>query len=148
LVEFSIRPAKKEDFSAIKELIQAVQINPTGLDWRRFLVAVAPGNELLGCGQIKDHRDGSMELASIAVQETARGQGIARAIIEELLTREPKRPLYLMCQARLELLYTKFGFQTIGVPEMRKYFQMVSRAERIFNKQAEAQDRLRVMRLG
>lgn len=148
MVEFSIRPAKKEDFSAIKELIQAVQINPTGLDWRRFLVAVTPGNDMLGCGQIKPHKDGPMELASIAVQETARGQGVARAIIEELLTREPKRPLYLMCQARLELLYTKFGFQTIGVPDMPKYFQMVSRAERIFNKQAEAQDRLRVMRLG
>ncbi len=145
--EFIIRPAREEDFPAIRRLIHTANINPTGLNWKRFLVAISSENEFLGCGQIKPHKDGSIELASIAVQEQSRGRGIARAIIEELLVRESRRPLYLMCRARLVALYEKFGFRTIDITEMPRYFQMISRAERIFNKNAEPMDRLRVMRL-
>lgn len=147
MAEFTIRPAKQDDFAAIRALIHAVRINPTGLDWRRFLVAVTLKNELLGCGQIKPHGDGSCELASIAVKEQSRGQGVARAIIEELLVREPSRPVYLMCRARLELLYVKFGFCAISVGEMPPYFQRISRVERVFNSKAPPEDRLLVMRL-
>jgi GNAT superfamily N-acetyltransferase len=111
------------------------------------LVAVLPNNTLLGCGQIKPHFGGSLELASIAVQERARGQGVARAIIQELLEHEKTRPLYLMCRARLELLYVKFGFHAIGPEDMPVYFQRISRAERIFNSKARAEDRLMIMRL-
>ena len=128
-------------------MIHAVSINPTGLDWRRFLVAVTPDNALLGCGQIKPHFDGSRELASIAVQERARGQGVARAVIQELLVRETTRPLYLMCRARLEPLYIKFGFHAIGIEDMPVYFQRISRAERIFNSNAHPEDRLMVMQI-
>jgi len=147
LADFTIRPAVKEDFSSVRQLIYAVNINPTGLDWRRFLVAVAAGNEFLGCGHIKPHGDGSIELASIAVQEDARGRGIARAVIQELLAQEARRPVYLMCRARLESLYEKFGFRTIDLGEMPRYFKSIGRAERIFNKKAGPLDRLRVMRL-
>ena len=67
LAEFTVRPATREDFPAIRSLIHTVRINPTGLGWRRFLVAVTPQGRLLGCGQIKLHADGSREMASIAV---------------------------------------------------------------------------------
>lgn len=144
---FNLRPAAKADFPGIRRLIHAVNINPTGLDWRRFLVAVSAGGDLLGCGQIKAHGDGSIELASIAVQEFARGRGIARAVIEKLLTQEARRPVYLMCRARLEPLYEKFGFRTIGFEDMPRYFKSISRAERIFNQSADPMDRLRIMRL-
>jgi N-acetylglutamate synthase-like GNAT family acetyltransferase len=147
MVDFVIRPATKQDFPAIRALIRVVRINPTGLDWRHFLVAVTPANTLVGCGQIKRHSDGSRELASIAVQEQARGQGVAQAIIQELLVRELERPLYLMCRARLESLYVKFGFRAIGLDAMPPYFQRISRAERMFNSKAQAEDRLMVMRL-
>jgi N-acetylglutamate synthase-like GNAT family acetyltransferase len=147
LADFHIRPANAEDASAIRHLIHETGINPTGLDWRRFLVAVSVDVEFLGCGQIKPHGDGSIELASIAVQENARGRGIARAIIEELLSRETRRPVYLMCRARLEPLYMKFGFRTIDLTGMPRYFKSISRAERIFNKDADPLDRLRIMRL-
>jgi hypothetical protein len=53
-----------------------------------------------------------------------------------------------MCRARLESLYVKFGFLAIGAAEMPHYFQQISRAERIFNRNAAAEDRLLVMRLG
>jgi N-acetylglutamate synthase-like GNAT family acetyltransferase len=142
-----IRMATRKDIPAIRALINEVNINPTGLDWRRFLVVVTPEDQLLGCGQIKPHYDGSRELASIAVQEQARGQGIARLVIQELLSREKKRPLFLMCRARLELLYVKFGFITIGLEKMPPYFRRISRLERIINYTAKPEDRLSVMQL-
>jgi N-acetylglutamate synthase-like GNAT family acetyltransferase len=147
LIDFVVRPAKRQDFPEIRNLIHEVHINPTGLDWRRFLVVVSPDNTVLVCGQIKPHFDGSRELASIAVKEHVRGQGIARAVIQELLAREFTRPLYLMCRARLEPLYIKFGFRAIDQDEMPVYFQRISRAERIFNSKVQAEDRLLVMRL-
>jgi N-acetylglutamate synthase-like GNAT family acetyltransferase len=147
LVEFTIRSASREDAQAIHALIHTVHINPMGLDWTHFVVAVDPDNNLLGCGQIKLHRDGSRELASIAVVEHRRGLGIARDVIETLLDRESVRPLYLMCRARLEPLYRKFGFHAIEMSDMPPYFLRLSRAERIFNAKSAEEDRLRVMRL-
>lgn len=142
-----LRQATREDQAAIRRLIHDVQINPTGLKWNRFLVAVTPENKLVGCGQIKSHTDGSNELASIAVREHARGRGISRMIIEKLLAQDDRRPLYLMCRTRLGPLYEKFGFQAIDQDEMPLYFQRISRAERIFNKNARHEDRLLIMRL-
>ena len=147
MAEFTVRQATRKDLLEIRSLIHAVKINPTGLDWRRFLVVVTPQKSLLGCGQIKTHADGSRELASIAVQEHNRGQGVARAVIEALLVFTPERPIYLMCQARLKWLYTKFGFHAIGLEEMPPYFRRISHVERIFNSKAQPGNRLLVMRL-
>lgn len=147
MAEFLTRPARREDFPAIRSLIFAVHINPTGLDWRRFLIAVTPQEDFLGCGQVKRHADGSRELASLAVLEQARGQGVARAIILELLRQETARPLYLMCRAVLEPLYIKFGFRPISLKEMPPYFRRISRLERLVNRKGNPEDRLLVMRL-
>ena len=147
MADFLIRPAGKEDFPAIRDLIHAVRINPMGLDWHRFLVAVGPGEEFFGCGQIKLHSDGSRELASIAVVEQFRGQGVARALIEALLAREPIRPLFLMCRAELTGLYARFGFKQTGSEDLPRYFQSIKRIEHIFNHSAAPADRLAIMRL-
>jgi N-acetylglutamate synthase-like GNAT family acetyltransferase len=147
LVDIIVHPAFQKDFPAIRALIHAVQINPIGLDWRRFQVAMSNNGELLGCGQIKLHSDGSKELASIAVQESERGKGIARAIISTLLTLEPNRPLYLMCRARLNSFYEKFGFISVEMEDMPPYFKRISRVERIINSSSRVDDRLLVMRL-
>lgn len=128
---WQIRPAQKPDAAAIRGLIQRVRINPLGLDWRRFLVAVDENGRLTGCGQIKPHADGSRELASIAVDPAGRGEGIARAIIERLLQGEPG-PVYLTCRPSLEGLYRKFGFRALkDLSQMPPYFRAVSRLGRI-----------------
>jgi N-acetylglutamate synthase-like GNAT family acetyltransferase len=147
LAEFTIRPAVRDDFSEIRSLINTVHINPTGLDWRRFLVAISLQKELLGCGQIKYHADGSRELASIAVCERARGKGIARAVIMDLLEKERTRPIYLMCRARLELFYAKFEFRIVTMEAMPPYFRRISRIAQLLNLNTLAEDRLIVMRL-
>ncbi len=147
MAEYIIRPATREDARAIRVLINKVRINPMGLNWRRFLVAVNMTGVLIGCGQIKLHSDGSRELASIAVLEESRGQGVARSIIEELLAHEAQRPLYLTCRARLELFYNKFGFHAITPKEMPSYFLRIKQVESLFNSKALHENRLLVMRM-
>ena len=110
-------------------------------------MAVGSDGILIGCGQIKPHADGSRELASIAVQEQARGQGVARAVIEELLELEPERPLFLMCRTRLSPFYIKWGFHPVVTAEMPPTFRNISRLERIINSKAQPEARLLVMRL-
>jgi amino-acid N-acetyltransferase len=122
----SIRPAVANDASRIRELVQAARINPLGLDWQRFTVAVDPDGEIIGCGQIKSHRDGSHELASLVVDPAYRGQGIARTLIEHL-TEIHQGDLYLTCRASLGNFYQRFGFEPIPEPEMPTFFRRISR---------------------
>ncbi len=103
------RPAQASDEAAIKALIRAVNINPIGLKWRRFVVAIDENGRLIGCGQIKPHRDGARELASIAVQKKWRRQGVAATIINQLLTGQ-QPPVWLTCMNRLVPFYEQFGF--------------------------------------
>jgi N-acetylglutamate synthase-like GNAT family acetyltransferase len=147
MTDHLIRSAARADFPFIRSIILAAQINPIGLDWRRFLVVTSPQNKVLGCGQIKPHSHGTRELASIAVRPEERGQGIARKIILALLSRETKRPLHLMCRARLGSLYSKFGFYAIRLEEMPAYFKSICWLERILNSKSRPEDRLLVMRL-
>jgi N-acetylglutamate synthase-like GNAT family acetyltransferase len=107
-------------------MVRQERINPTGLDWRRFVVATDSCGDLIGCGQVKPHRDGARELASIVVIPEWRGQAVARAIIEQLLNIHP-RPLYLTCRASLIPFYEKFSFNTMDVENMPPYFQRISR---------------------
>ncbi len=130
---FTLRAATSDDAAAIRGLIRQVRINPMGLDWRRFVLAVSPEGEMIGCGQVKPHGDGSRELASIAVIPAQRGQGVARAIIQHLLAANPGT-LYLTCRASLSPLYTKFGFRVIQEAEMPPYFRRISRLARLMTR--------------
>jgi N-acetylglutamate synthase-like GNAT family acetyltransferase len=129
-IEVVFRPARQEDFTAIRDLIRAVQINPLGLDWKRFIIAVDSGGRLIACGQIKPHQDGSMELASIAVIPEMRRRGIATKIIERLI-RSNSGPLYLTCRASLEEFYMRFRFSRLETTEMPAYFRRIARMARI-----------------
>jgi amino-acid N-acetyltransferase len=141
---YRIRLAVEGDFPAVRALILKAQINPTGLDWRRFLVAEAEG-EIIATGQLKPHRDGSMELASIAITEEWRGQGIARTLIERLIAGHDG-VLYLMCQSSLGSLYEKFGFEAIDEEEMPKYFRRVSKLAGLAEALIQRGETLLVMR--
>lgn len=123
---YTLRPAAATDSAAIRKLIVRSRINPSALNWRRFVVAISSKNKLIGCGQIKPHRDGSHELASIAVEQDWQGHGLGRAIIENLLE-SSAGVLYLMCRSSMGSLYEKFGFQVITGEGMPKYFQRVSK---------------------
>jgi N-acetylglutamate synthase-like GNAT family acetyltransferase len=144
-VKFTLRPATAEDDPAIQRLVQIGHINPTGLDWRRFVMAISPTGEVIGCGQVKPHGDGSRELASIVVDPDWRGLGVARAIIERLLD-ENSGDLYLMCRSILGPFYEKFGFHSISREEMSRYFRRISRVAGLLRVLQSEGDSLLVMR--
>jgi N-acetylglutamate synthase-like GNAT family acetyltransferase len=121
--DFILRPAEKQDQSVIRRLVIQGGINPTGLDFQRFWVTEADG-AVIGCCQVKPHLDGSRELASLVVREDWRGKGVARALVEHFTAVE-EDTLYLMCRSDLGEFYEKFGFRSLEVDEMPKYFQRV-----------------------
>lgn len=108
-----LRAATATDQTAIREMIRAAQLNPMRLHWSAFIVAVeALSGRIVGVGQVRPHRDGSRELASIAVTPDRQGQGIGGAVIEALLAREPGN-LYLYTRCPLTGYYERFGFVVI-----------------------------------
>ncbi len=141
---FDLRPATAADAPSIRRLVRRVQINPMGLDWQHFVLAVDAGGRMLGCGQLKPHRSGIIELASIAVEPGFRQNGIARAIIEHLIAVGP-RPLYLTCRSSLGSFYEKWNFRAIGESEMPAYFRRLSRLASGFTKLARYGEGLLVM---
>jgi N-acetylglutamate synthase-like GNAT family acetyltransferase len=123
MTAFTIQKAGPQNSTQIRDLIERVDINTRGLEWRRFLVALGSMGQIVGCGQVKDHPGGILELASIAVDPKWRGQGVARAIIEALISQHAAEPLYLMTESGLGSLYARFGFRRIEEAEMPTYFR-------------------------
>ena len=139
--------ALESESGQISHLVHLVGINPTGLDWKRFIVAVNTDGKIVGCGQLKPHGRDVLELASIGVLPEYRGLGVARAIIEELL-KESHRPLYLMCMSHNGPMYEKFGFQSILPEQMPRYFQRIYKLFGLAHVLNKTGEELLVMKLG
>jgi N-acetylglutamate synthase-like GNAT family acetyltransferase len=142
---FTIRPAVQDDRSDIKSLILSVRINPTRLDWRRFMVAFDAEGTLIGCGQVKPHLDGSRELSSLAVVDHWRGRGVARSLIERLMA-ESDPPLWLTCRSSLMPLYERFGFREVAMEEEQpRYFRRMRGLAEVFAMLSKTNEYLAVM---
>ena len=147
MAEFSLCPAAETDFPEIKALIRQVRINPTGLDWRRFTVAVNASGQMIGCGQLKPVPGDLTELASLAVRPAYRHRGIARALIEHLLAGAP-RPVYLTCRSSLGIMYEKFGFRALEADDTPPYYRRLQRLAGVFMELTRRNETLFVMKLG
>ena len=142
---FEIRKAVKSDAIAIRRLIWLVGINPLGLDWHRFIVAVDHHKKMIGCAQLKQHRDGSLELASVAVRRDYRSQGIAGTMIRHLMKKQ-KPAVYLTCRQRLTGYYERFGFVTLQeYRDLPQYFKRVGQFSHIFAAIFKPKDGLAIM---
>ena len=102
-------------------MIRAAGLNPISLGWPNFLVA-EDGGDIVGIGQVKTHRDGSRELASIAVVPSRQGDGIGSSVINALLDRHGGGVLFLTCQRAMQGYYERFGFRRIPRKEFPRYF--------------------------
>ena len=144
-MNITLRPATAIDAAAIRSLIRTVGINPMSLNWPRFVIAVDETGEMLGCGQIKPHSDGTHELASIAVWPRFQGQGVGSAIIQHLLGRTPPT-LYLTCRAALRPYYERFGFHALNETQMPPYFRRLWRIARIVSRLIPRMGAMQIMR--
>ncbi len=117
-----------------------------GICWPRFVVAVDLNDAFIGCGQVKQHKDDLIELASIAVVPVWRQHGVASAIIQRLLATHT-RPIFLTCREQLGSFYSKFGFYSIQSAEMPPYFRRISRIAFVLGRLGFIPVRLLVMRL-
>jgi amino-acid N-acetyltransferase len=141
----TLRPAGAEDAAAIKALVHGARLNPFGLSWQRFTVAVDARGRIVGCVQLKRHRGGSRELASLVVARPWRGRGIGRALIRHT-KRKAGLPLWLMCAGRLAPFYRRFGFrQVTQAGAMPHYFAAIYLLFRLFGRFARRERRLAVM---
>lgn len=124
---FSLRVATSADQTVIRRLVTTARINPSGLDWRRFFVIQDPYGRVVACGQVKPHRDGSRELASLAVAAQLRNRGLGGALVTAL-QKHHGSPLYLMCRSNLTTYYERFGFQELTEEmEQPPYYKRVRR---------------------
>ena len=143
---FRVETAVAADEKGIKALIRAPQINPLGIKWQRFLVARDAAGRLIGCAQVKPHRDGSRELASVAVVPRWRQQGVASTLITQLMTGY-QQPLWLTCISTLVPFYEQFGFHEVrDAARMPAYFSRVFRLYNLFICLSRREGRLSVMR--
>jgi N-acetylglutamate synthase-like GNAT family acetyltransferase len=117
----TIRPATKADQATIRRLIREASLNRMSLDWPNFVVAEQEG-AVVGIGQVKPHRDGSRELASIAVVPAQQGSGIGSAVIRTLLAREAG-VLHLTCRRQMQGYYERFGFRRLEPSEFPPYYK-------------------------
>lgn len=147
MADYLLRPAGEADFPEIRALIRQARINPMGLDWSRFTVAITGSGEVIACGQLKPVPGRLTELASLAVRPAYRRRGIARALIEHLLGQAP-RPVYLTCRSGLGKMYEKFGFRSLTPDETPRYYQRLQRLAGIFMDLTGKNDSLLVMKLG
>ena len=122
MLNVTLRPAVAAEGPLIRRLVLRNNLNPFDLDWRRFTVAADETDQLVGFGQIKLHGDVA-ELASVVVVEQWQGRGVAKLLMEALLSRG-KRPLWLMCESPLTRFYVQFGFREVSDPtNLPNYFR-------------------------
>lgn len=106
-----IRQAVAMDQMAIVELVHSERLNPNGLAWQNFLVAVQ-GPRLVGAVQMRQHPEGARELGSLVVSREHRGQGIAGRLINALLARHPG-PVHVITRSANAVHYRPWGFARI-----------------------------------
>ncbi len=106
-----IRRATERDQQAIRALVHSERINPTGINWPNFLVAVT-GSRIIGAVQMRKHSDGSRELGSLVVTKEARGHGIASRLIDVLLAEE-QEPVWMITAEPYADAYSRWGFEQI-----------------------------------
>jgi N-acetylglutamate synthase-like GNAT family acetyltransferase len=107
-----IRRAVEADQPAITAMVRDARLNPRSLDWDRFVVAEADG-DLVGVAQVREHADGSRELASLVVRPGARGRGVAADLVDALLA-ERTGQVFMLVDGRFAAHYQRWGFREVA----------------------------------
>lgn len=103
-----LRLASEADEPAIRAMVRAARLDPTGLRWQHFIVAEVD-KQIVGAVQL---RPAGRELGSLVVKPDYRHQGIGSRLVERLLEQH-KGTVYLECAGHMAPFYRRFGFREI-----------------------------------
>jgi N-acetylglutamate synthase-like GNAT family acetyltransferase len=107
-MQIDIRKADQGDQAAITTIVRRAHLNPRGLAWRGFVVAERNGS-IVGVAQVRVHRDGTHELASLVVRPSLQGRGIASRMIAALLA-DDRGEMYTLIDRRFADHFRQWGF--------------------------------------
>ena len=113
---WEIEAAKAADLPEIDELIAAVKGDQADLGAEQFVVAKSDDARILGCGRLRSYPE-FCEIASMAVAEDVRAEGIGRAIVDRLLE-QYAGTIYLICEDEVVEFFRRFGFELTPEAEM------------------------------
>lgn len=100
----------------IDELIAAVDGDRADLGTEQFVVAKSEDARILGCGRLRPYPE-FCEIASMAVAEDVRANGIGRAIVSRLLE-QYSGTIYLICEDEVVEFFRRFEFELTPEAEM------------------------------
>ena len=141
-MQVTVRRAQEPDQTAITAMIRRARLNPAGLHWERFMVAEDDGR-IVGVAQVRLHRDGAHELASLAVAPEVRGRGIATLLIDALVRAETS-DLYTLIDRPYADHFRRWGFRPIASARLPRSVARVHRIGRIVTGVASITTRRRI----
>ena len=106
----------------IFNLLKELEGDRSGFDISRFYIAKIDNN-LIGCIRTKIISDDCLELASLAVNKNYQGKGIGSKLVEELLSKETRRPIFILTELSKEIFYKKFNFNIVPPAELPSEFK-------------------------
>jgi amino-acid N-acetyltransferase len=126
-----LRAATRADARTILRKVLGAGLDPTSLDWRRFVLAIDDANgHIVGCAQIKRHTDCD-EFGSLVVNAAQRGQGIGARLVSHLSERA-EGALYLVCLQKMQPYYERFCFRLLDQVDTPRTLRIKTRAGRLF----------------
>ncbi|KAL4428498.1 hypothetical protein ABPG75_002587 [Micractinium tetrahymenae] len=114
-----LRPGRPLDAPLLYKAVLREKMNPLGLKPERFTVAEREGSgAVVGFGQVRPlGGGGSLELASLVVEEAERGNGLGTALISSLVQQAGGAPLYLITIGSRVQLYKRCGFEEVATSQ-------------------------------
>ena len=108
-----IKEAIEKDLPSIMVLIRSERADGRGISYNQFLIA-KDRDEIIGCVRIKE-LDNCLELGSLVVRPQYRNMGIGGKLVREILIKDKRRPVYLLCLAQMASFYSRAGFNEIDI---------------------------------
>ena len=128
-MRIDIRPAREQDQAAITAMIRQARLNPANLHWSRFVVAERD-RRIVGVAQVRRHSDGAHELASLAVEPSARGHQVATRLVDALL-RDQAAAVYTLIDRPFVGHFRRWGFAEIVPRQLPRSVRRVYRTGRV-----------------
>jgi amino-acid N-acetyltransferase len=111
----TIRAAEPSDWAAVERLLLACDLPVAGARDHFASFAVAEADGIVGCAGAEVYGEAAL-LRSLAVREARRGQGIARALVDDVLARlggQGVRQVALLTTTA-ESFFAQIGFAAIA----------------------------------